>query len=239
MDPSSQRLQDEERTMQRELYRPGQSQSADAPTVRVGAQEGKAKPASRRKRVLTALAVAAGMLMLGGISYWICLPDLDEVSRKLRAIREDPNLTPEQRLEKSREIYSKLTPSEGRQVFQNDFKKWHYEKNAEMQKFLKMSPGEQRAYVKKQDEERKQHRPQGGFVIGGGPRNGAVAVKSGGSGGAVVKGGGKPGGFIFYGPGPGGPGGGPPNPSQIQKNMLDNDSPETRAGMAYQRGLLK
>jgi hypothetical protein len=233
--------------MQRELYRPGQSQSADAPTVRVGTQEGTAKPASRRKRVLSALAVAAGMLMLGGISYWICLPDLDEVSSKLRAIREDPNLTPEQKFEKSRAIFSKLTPSEGRQLFQNDFKKWHYEKNAEMQKFLKMSPEEQRAYVKKQEEERKQHRPQGGFVIGGGPRDGAVVVKGGGGGGAVavkgggavVKGGGKPGGFIFFGPGPGGPGGGPPNPSQIQKNMLDNDSPETRAGMAYQRGLHK
>jgi hypothetical protein len=175
------------------------------------------------------LAVTAGLLMLGGISYRLCLPDLNEVSRNLRAIREDPNLTPEQKFEKSREIFSKLTPSQARQVFQNDSKKWHHEKNAEMQKFLKMSPEEQREYVKKQEEERKQHRPQGGFAIGGGPQAG--------SGGAVaVKGGGPGGGFIFYGPGPGG---GPPNPSQIQKNMLDNQSPETRAGMAYQRGLLK
>ena len=232
MDPSSQRLQDEERTMQRELYRPGQSQSADAPTVRVGTQEGKAKPASRRKRVLIALAVAAGLLMLGGIVYRLSLTDLDEVSRDLRAIREDPNLTPEQKFEKSRAIFSQLTPSQARQVSQSDFKKWHYEKNAEMQKFLKMSPEEQKVYVKKQEEERKQHGPQGGFAIKGGPQGGD-------GGGAVVKGGKPGGGFIFYGPGPGGSGGGSPNPSQIQKNKLDNDSPETRAGMAYQRGLLK
>jgi hypothetical protein len=171
--------------------------------------------------------------MLGGISYWLCLPDLDEMSRNLRAIREDPNLTPEQKIEKSREVFSKLTRSQGRQVFQNDFKKWHYEQNAEMQKFLKLSPEEQRAYVKKQDEERKHHRPQGGFAIGGGPRGDR-------GGGAVVKGGGaRGGGFIFYGPGPGGPGGGPPNPGQFEKDMLDHHSPETRAAMAYQRGLLK
>src|SRR6516165_5484413 len=102
MDLSPGRLPDEEGITQRELYRTGQSPSADVPTRSAGTREGEAKPASRRKRVLTVLAVAAGLLMLGGISYWLCLPDLDEMSRNLRAIREDPNLTPEQKIEKSR-----------------------------------------------------------------------------------------------------------------------------------------
>jgi len=182
----------------------------------------------RRKKILIALSVMVWLLMLGGISYCLCLPDLEEVSRQLKAIREDPNLTLEQKFEKSREIYSKLTAGQRRQVFQKDFKKWHYERNVEMQKFLKMSPEEQAAYLKKREEERKQLGPQGGFAIGAGPRGGGgVKVGSGGAGG---------GGFIFFGPG-GGPGGKPSNPSQLQKNMLDDFSPETRAGMSYQKGL--
>jgi hypothetical protein len=190
---------------------------------------------NRRKKLLRALAVIAWLLLLGFISYCLFLPDLEEVSRQLRAIREDPNLTLQQRFEQSREIYSKLTPGQGRQVFQNDLKKMHYERNAEMQKFLKMSPEEQVAYLKKQAEERKQFEKKGGFVVkvpgdGGG---GVAAVKS--------VGGGPGGGAIFFGP-PGGGNvnvrsGGPPNPSQMQKSMLDNLSPETRAGQSYQKGL--
>jgi hypothetical protein len=187
------------------------------------------------------------LLLLGGISYYLCLPDLEEIARNRRAILDDPNLTWEQKREKIREIDSKLTPAQGRQVFQSDFKKMHHQRNAEMQKFLKMSPEEQRAYVKKQDEERKRSGPViigGGATIKGGEGNG-VRITSGGGGpdmakgggGAVKVGGGR--GYIFFGPGGGpvGPGGGPPNPDQMQKTMLDNFSPETRAGMSYQRGL--
>jgi hypothetical protein len=220
-------------------------------------------PNEKRKRVLLGLGMAAWLLMLGSISYYLFLPDLEELSHNLRAIREDPNLTPEEKFEKSREIFSKLTPAQGRQVFQNDFKKWHHERNAEMQKFLKMSPEEQAAYVKKQDEERKRSGPiifGGGVAVkggaarmvsggGGGPvmtrggstdkgsgGGGGVAVKSGGGFAAAAPAGGK--GFVqFFGPKPDGPGGGPINPGQIQKTMLDNLSPETRAGMSYQRGL--
>lgn len=202
------------------------------------------KPSSSRwKKALIALGAAAWLLMLGSISYYLCLPDLDETSRSLRAIREDPSLTPEEKFEKSREIYAKLTPAEGRQVFQDDFRKWHHERNAAMQKFLKMSAEEQAAYVKKQDEERKRRGPvrfsfaEGGAVKddkGGGVRlsNGGGPNMAGGRAGKVGGGGS----VQFVGPG-GGPGKAPIDPKQIQKTMLDNFSPETRAGMSYQRGL--
>ncbi len=180
----------------------------------------------KQKKILLALAVIAWLLLLGFTSYCLCLPDLEVISQSLRAIREDPNLTPEEKFEKSREIFSKLTPAQGRQVFQNDFKKWQHEKNREMQKFLKMSPEEQVAYLKKQDEERKKLGPQGGMAIKAGKGGGGNVFKAagGGTGG---------GGFVFYGP----PGGKPSNPSQMQKTMLDDSSPETRAGMSYQKGL--
>lgn len=194
---------------------------------------------NRRKKLLRALAVLAWLLLLGFISYCLFLPDLGEVSRQLRAIREDPNLTIGEKFEKSREIYSKLTPGQGRQVFQNDIKKMHYERNAEMQRFLKMSPEEQVAYLKKQAEERKQLGQKGGFAFkalpGGGGGVAMMADKGGPGGGKGVYFG-PPGGSVFKGP-PGG--GGPRNPSQMQKNMLDDFSPETRAGQSYQKGLSK
>lgn len=180
--------------------------------------------------------------MLGFISYCLCLPDLDEVSRQLRAIREDPNLTFAEKFEKSREIFSKLTPGQGRQVFENDLKKMHYEANAEMQKFLKMSPEEQVAYLKEMEEERKKLGPKVAFAFGAPVKLGPGGADSGGAGGGMVTGvaGGPGGGKMFIGPPGGGPpGGGPGNPKQMQRTMLDNFSPETRAGQNYQKGLFK
>lgn len=183
----------------------------------------------RRRRILIALAVAVWLLMLGFISYCVCLPDLGEVSASLRAIREDPNLTPEQKFEKSREIFSKLSPGQARRVFQSDFKKWHYERNQEMQKFLKMSPEDQLAYVKKMEEEGKKFGPPGGISL----RTGGKEGKGGPVGLFKPSAGGRSAPFIFFGAG----GVKPTDPSQLQKTMLDDISPETRAGMSYQRGL--
>ena len=193
------------------------------------------RSSGRRKKILIVLGVIAWLLMLGGISYYLCLPDLDEMSRNLRAIREDANLTPEERFEKSREIYSKLTLAEGKEVFQNDFKKWAYERNAQMQKFLKMSPEEQAAYLKQKAQEQKRLGPKDGFGI---VKNGGVfKAGSGNAGGGMVKNiGGGPGGGGFFLSGP--VGGGPKKPEQVQKTLLDNFSPETRAGQFYQEGLL-
>lgn len=193
----------------------------------------------RRKKILLALGVTAWLFLLGVISYCLCLPDLDAVSGQLRAIREDPSLTMQQKIEKSREVFSTLTPGQARKVSQNDFKKWTHERNAEMRKFLQMSPEEQVAYVKKKEEERKQLRQQGGLWVGGGPKGGGGAGMAGGGGavkspsGGMVK---SVGGALFFGAG-GGPGGKPTNPSQLMKTMLDDFSPETRAGMSYQKGL--
>jgi hypothetical protein len=197
-----------------------------------------ANSSNRRKRIRRALAVLAWLLLLGVVSYFLFLPDLDEVSQQLRAIREDPNLTPQEKIEKSREVYSKLTPQQGRQVFENDMKKLHYERNREMQKFLKMSPEEQVAYLKQKAEERKEFDLKDAFgVLKGNP----IKVGSGGPGGpgaggmvARVAGGPGGGGQFFVGPA----GGGPRNVEQMQKSMLDNFSPETRAGQFYQRGLM-
>jgi hypothetical protein len=207
------------------------------------------KPTCWRRRLLLVLALMAWMLLLGGISYCLFLPNLEEMARERRAILDDPNLTWEQKREKIREMDTKLTSSQGRQVFDIDFKKMHHARNAEMHKFLQMSPEEQKAYVKKQEEERKQFRKQGGFVAGGGPVGGAGGKAGGGP--VAIGPGGKPGGgpirigasgpggrgVIFMGPGGGGTGGKIPDPKQMQKTMLDNLSPETRAGMSYQRGL--
>jgi hypothetical protein len=193
---------------------------------------------SLRKRVLIGLGGAAWLLMLGGISYCLFLPDLREIARERRAILEDPNLTWEQKREKIREIDAKLTPDQGRQVVQIDKKPFDHKRNAEMHKFLKMSPEEQLAYLKQRNEERKQLPQRGGF--GGGPGSGGPVTFGPGGGVRMARGGSSgPGGkgFFFFGPGGGPAGGGPVNPNQIQKTMLDNSSPETRAGMSYQRGL--
>jgi hypothetical protein len=245
MDLSTQPSPDEDRVMQRPLYLAGQTQPASVPTRNVATRGGTPKPTSWRRCLLFGLALSAWLLLLGGISYRLFLPNLEEIARERRAVLDDPNLTWEQKREKIREIDAKLTPSQGREVFQLEFKKWHHARNAEMRKFLQMSPEEQAAYMTKQDEERKQHRQQGGFVVGASPVAGPGGKPRGipivaGPGGPVVAGsGGKPGGsrFIFMGPGGGGPGGKPSDPNQIQKTMLDHISPETRAGMSYQRGL--
>jgi hypothetical protein len=201
-----------------------------------------ANSSKRRKKSLLVLGLLAWLLLLGFGSYFLFLPNLDDVSQQLRAIREDPNLTPLEIIEKSREIYSKLTPQQGRRVFENDFKKMAHQRNREMQEFLKMSPEEQVAYLKKQAEEGKKPGQKDGFAVvkdagvlkpgSGGPGGGAGMP-----GGGMVKAvGGGPGGgrFVFYGPA----GGGLLKPEQMQKTMLDNFSPETRAGQFYQKGLL-
>ncbi|SRR5579883_2059014 len=257
MEPSSEPSKDEGMVVQRQLYRAGQTQTAGVCPPGSATKAGDAKPPSRRNRLRRALAVTVWLLLLGGISYYLFLPNLDEVSRSLKAIRDDPNLTMEQKFEKTREVFSKLTPEQSKRVVQNDMKKMHYQRNAEMHKFLKMSPEEQVAYLKQQEEERKQFHKQlesmgikgpksgqgaGVPIVGGSggmTAGGRVSMKAPAGGMRVQMADGRGGGqYIFFGPGVGPGGGGPPNPSQMQKTMLDNISPETRAGMSYQRGLM-
>jgi hypothetical protein len=192
---------------------------------------------TQRKRALVALGVIALLLMLGGISYYLCLPDLEGMARDHRAILQDPNLTWGEKREKIREMDSRLTPAQARQVFQIEHKQRARELNAEMHRFLQMSPEEQAAYLKKRDRERNQFRQQGGSLRGEGPRGGGAGDVP----------------HVVRGPGGGGPGGGglpvmvgfrsggggpeSVDPGRLQKNLIDNLSPETRAAMSYQRGL--
>jgi hypothetical protein len=285
MDFSSDLPADEARIMERPLYRPGQNQSASktpaaaskgvvakpsSPSPALKRSPGSAgdKPSRRfgtpgqRKRVLVGLGVTAWLLLLGSISYCLCLPDLKQIAQDQRAIWSDQNLTREEKIEKTREIASKLTDGQRQQVRQIDMKERSRKGNADMQTFLKLTPEEQSAYVKKRDEERRQRwqqqgGPRGGGAggaggAGGGPRGGGGggAAVAGGAGGAGAGGGGRGagggggaggagggrGGF-GGGPGGGGFGGGPGGFGGGQKGRLDNFSPETRAGMQYQRGL--
>jgi hypothetical protein len=187
---------------------------------------------TQRKRALVALEVIALLLMLGGISYYLCLPDLEGMARDRRAILQDPNLTWEEKREKIREMDSRLTPAQARQVFQIEHKQRARELNAEMHRFLQMSPEEQAAYLKKRDQERNQFRQQGGSLRGDGPRGGGAGDVP-----HVVRGPGGGGLPNMVGFRSGGVGREPVDPGRLQKNLIDNLSPETRAAMSYQRGL--
>lgn len=216
----------------------------------------------QRKRVLVGLGVAAWLFLLGGISYSLFLPDIKETAKNLAAIREDPNLTPEQKREKSREVFSNLTDGQRQQLFENFRKERDRKGNADIHKFLQMSPQEQVAYVKKQDEERKQRWAQWGGTRGGGQRGGpgggggavgggpGVAGGAGGAGGGGAGGrGAGAGGAGGAGRGPGGPGGGGPGgggpggfggggPGGVGgRGRMDFVSPESRAGFQYMRSL--
>jgi hypothetical protein len=216
----------------------------------------------QRKRVLVGLGVAAWLLLLGGISYSLFLPDIKETAKNLAAIREDPNLTPEQKREKSREVFSNLTEGQRQQLFENFRKERDRKGNADIRKFLKMSPQEQVAYVKKQDEERRQRWAQWRGTRGGGQRGGGAggpggggAGGPGGAGAGGTNGGGRgtaaggaggasrgqggPGGTPGGGPGGGGPGGfGGGGPGGVGgRGRMDFVSPEARAGFQYMRSL--
>lgn len=216
----------------------------------------------QRKRVLVGLGVAAWLFLLGGISYSLFLPDIKETARNLAAIREDPNLTPEQKREKSREVFSNLTEGQRQQLFENFRKERDRKGNVEISKFLKLSPQEQIAYVKKQEEERRQRWAQwggnrgggqrggpggggGGAAGGGGPGTaggvgGAGGRGAGGAGaGGANRGQGGPGGGGPGGGGPGGPGGpGGGGPGGVGgRGRMDFVSPEARAGFQYMRSL--
>src|SRR6516162_6470996 len=158
MDLSSQPSSDEDRILQRPLYRAGQANPSPAPKTPTPApsrstSKSASPPASapsrkvvtkggssssdksskgqrilvailllgfgyyllygtptQRKRVYKGLAVAAWLLLLCGLSYAFFLPNLNAIEREQRAIFQDPNLTPQQKFEKARELTSKLTP---------------------------------------------------------------------------------------------------------------------------------
>ncbi|MHB1426096.1 MAG: hypothetical protein ACYC3I_23280 [Gemmataceae bacterium] len=264
MDLSSKHSEEESRIMERQLYRPGQTQPAGkssaaspnrspakasgptgVPTRSVGTKGSTSSSSdspqdqriligiltlgvgyfllfgtpTQKRRTRVGLGMAAWMLLLGTISYCLCLPSVDDAKRALAAIRDDPNLTPEERREKFGEVMSTLTDSQRDGMRKERTRKM----NSDMRDFLKMTPEQQIEQIKKEEEQWRRFRQewanrqktQGSGGGGAGGRGGA-------GGGAGGRGG--PGGFG------GGPGGGP-------DSRLDNLSPETRAGMSYKGGL--
>lgn len=242
MDLSSNPSQDQDRIMQRQLYRAGQNQPAPAsaspaskPSSSAAAKPKRAPGSSganqrqpiltpsRRRKALIGLGVAAWLLLLGSISYCLCLPDIEGIAHEFRALR-DPNLSPEERREKFKELDSKLSqlsPDQRKQVFQTSFKEMMRKRNKDTFDFFKMSPEDQMAQLKKEaaqraewmkrrEEMRKARADKGGNNGnrgGGGPR--------GGWGGGGGPGGGDPGGF------------------------LDRSSPEARAGGLYKMRMME
>jgi hypothetical protein len=219
---------------------------------------------TQRKRVLIGLGVMAWMLMLGGISYCLSLPDLEQIAKEQRAVWSDPNLTFDEKREKFKEINSKLTDGERRQMREIGMKERERKGNADMYKFLQLSPKEQVEQLKSQDAARKQkfqqwaskNRPSGGQgggrgAGGGGAGGGGGVAMGGGAGGGGGKGAGgggaggagmNRGGGGAGGGGAGGGGGGWGRGGGGDRNVksrsrLDNSSPESRAGRSYQRGL--
>jgi hypothetical protein len=191
----------------------------------------------RQKRLArVSLGMAAWMLLLGTVSYCLCLPSVDDAKRALTAIRDDPNLTPEEKGEKSREVISNLTETQKMGMR----KEWIQKQNKTMHDFLKKTPEEQMEIMKKEVEQRKKWRedvakrfPNGPPWANGGGKGG------GGPGGGGPRGGGGPGGG-FGGGGPGGGfGGGGPGGGGQGDMRFDTQSPESRAGQVYKGGMMR
>jgi uncharacterized membrane protein YgcG len=266
MDLSSQHSRDEDKVMQRQLYRAGQNQPAQAsasPASRpktTAAAKPKPKSGSsgqssngqrillmilllgvgyyllhgtpsQRRKVYIGLGVAAWLLLLGGISYCLSLPDLEGMNHERMAIWQDKNLSFEEKREKMeqlREREKNLTPAQRKQMGEMDRKERTRKRNKDSFEFLKLSPEEQVAQLKREAAERekwfqqmrKMRADKGGGQKGnrggGGPNGG----KGGGNGGP---GGGRPGG------GGGGGGANADRPEAIGQR-LDTSSPESRAG---------
>lgn len=269
MDLSSNRSQDEDKVMQRQLYRAGQSQpAAKAPAsapARSVATKGPSAPSassakpkakaggggerillmilllgfgyyllygtpSQRKKTFIGLGVAGWLLLLGGISYCLCLPDLAQMNRERRAIFADDSLTMEQKFEKVREMESKLTSPQRRELRKLDMKERIRKNNSDVYTFLQMTPEQQMAQLKKEAVEREQRFQKMRQMWGNrSPRNrnnDKGNNKGNGNGNGNNRGGGGPG---------GGFGGGGAN---RDVGMLESgSSPEARAGNLYKRGL--
>jgi uncharacterized membrane protein YgcG len=177
---------------------------------------------TQRRRVGIGLGLTAWLLLLGGISYCLCIPGVNDVKRAIAAIDADDSLSMEQKFEKKGEVFWNMTPAQKMEMRKEGIRK----ANRDMQDFLHMTPEQQMEELRKDEERRKQWRakmpkrrpggdPNGGGQKGGGQKGGQGKGPGGGGGGG-------------WGGGPGGGGGG---------GMMDSMSPETRAGMGYKQGL--
>lgn len=262
MELSSNRSQDEDRIMQRQLYRPGQSQPApaSAPARSVAKKSSAASgqsskgqrillmilllgvgyyllygTPSQRKKVYIGLGVAGWLLLLGTVSYCLSLPNLEALNRERAAIWQDKNLTPEEKMEKMEQLREKeknLTPAQRKQMREMGFKEMTRKRNKDTFDFLKLSPEEQVAQLKKEAEEwaKRREEMRKFWANKGGQKGNRGNGQNGNKGGQG--GGGPPGGWG---------GGGNANADRPEGlgQRLDTRSPESRAGGLHKAAMMQ
>ncbi len=244
MDLSQEPSKDESRIMDRQLYRAGQTKTAAKsspatparsiakpsmpPPKRSSLAKGDQTPLLQRRLVRAVLA-ALWLLLLGGASYCVFLPDpIDEARREMRTVFRDKNLTREERREKMGQIMSGLSDRQRMNVFMSPERRVKI--HDDMDAFFKLSPQQQAEQLKKEILEREKWRAEmrakwaangGGRGPWGGPKGGAPGK------GAPGKGGPRGGGPGWGG---GGRGGGDPTGG-------DMFPPETREQMGVKRDM--
>ncbi len=245
MELSSNRSQDEDRIMQRQLYRPGQNQPA--PAASKPSSPAAAKPKSRsssrqplltperRRKALIGLGVVGWLLLLGTVSYCLSLPNLEALNRERAAIWQDKNLTPEEKMEKMEQLREKeknLTPAQRKQMREMGFKEMTRKRNKDTFDFLKMSPEEQVAQLKREAEEwaKRREEMRKFWANKGGQKGNRGNGQNGNKGGPG--GGGPPGGWG---------GGGNANADRPEGlgQRLDSRSPEARAGGLHKAAMMQ
>ncbi len=251
MELSSNRSQDEDRIMQRQLYRPGQNQPAPTPASAASkpsaSAAAKPKPKSRsssrqplltperRRKALIGLGVAGWLLLLGTVSYCLSLPDLEGLNHERMAIWKDNNLSFEEKRDKMAQLDEKvknLTPTQRKQMREMGFKEMTRKRNHDMYDFLKMSPEEQVAQLKKEAEEwaKRREEMRKFWANKGGQKGNRGNGQNGNRGGPG--GGGPPGGWG---------GGGNANADRPEGlgRQLDSRSPESRAGGLHKAAMMQ
>jgi len=252
MDLSSNLSQDQDRIMQRQLYRAGQNQpaqtSASSASKPSSTAAAKPKPKSgsssgqpfltpaRRRKVYIGLGVAGWLLLLGSISYCLSLPDLQGMNRERMAIWQDKNLTPEEKMAKMEQLREKeknLTPAQRKQMREMGFKEMTRKRNKDTFDFLNLSPEEQVAQLKKEAEEwAKRREEMRKFWANKGGQNGNRGNGQNGGNRGGPGGGGPPGGW-------GGGGGADRDRPEGLGRMLDSRSPEARAGGLHKAAMME
>lgn len=236
MDLSSESSRDEERVLERKLYRAGQTPAVEKtstatapartlpkPTLSKPKSASVAKPRmspETRKRLLRGTLSAIWLLGLGGISYCVFLPDaVEEVKEQRKAIFENPNLTREEKRDQVRALEANLTDKQ-RFELRKPPKEVAEKMREQRDAFMALSQEQRIEQIKKQILEGRGGR-RGGGGLGGGPGgSGGSGGTSGGAGGAAAAGGNRGGAAAggnrgggsggAGGGGRGGPGGGGP-----------------------------
>lgn len=239
MDLSQEPSKDEARTMDRQLYRAGQTPKTPKPSPAAPARSiaKPSAPQSKRslakgdstpflqRRLVRGILALLWLLLLGGASYCVFLPDpIEEARRDMRDLWRNKDLTREERREKMGQIVSGLSDRQRRDFFISPERRVKI--HDDMDTFFKLSPAEQAAQLKKEILEREKWRAE--FEKKRKEWDAQRKANGGANRGAQAKGGGSGRG----GPGWGGRGGGGDDPTGG-----DMFPPETRQQMGLKRDM--